>query len=62
MHYLPGPGLWIWTVYAFGAGLVLGALFQWTGDVVAPVVAHTVLNGMNLSWLGRRHRAAGRDA
>ena len=56
VHYLPGPGLWIWMLYAFGAGLVLGALFHWTGDVVAPVTAHAVLNGLNLSWLGRQNR------
>ena len=56
VHYLPGPGLWIWMLYALGAGGVLGGLFHWTGDVVAPVTAHTVLNGLNLSWLGRRNR------
>ena len=56
VHFLPGPGLWIWMLYAFGAGLLLSALFQWTGDVVAPVTAHAVLNGVNLSWLGRRNR------
>lgn len=58
VHYLPGPGLWIWTLYAAGAGLVLGGLFHWTGDLLAPVLAHTVLNGVNLSWLGRQNRAA----
>ena len=56
VHYLPNPGLWIWMLYALGAGLVLGGLFQCTGDVVAPVTAHAVLNGVNLGWLGRRNR------
>lgn len=58
VHYLPGPGLWIWTLYALAAGLILGGLFQWTGDALAPVTAHAVLNGINLSWLGRRNRQA----
>jgi membrane protease YdiL (CAAX protease family) len=57
VHYLPGPGLWIWTLYAALAGLALGGLFHWTGDVLAPALAHTVLNGVNLSWLGRQNRA-----
>ncbi len=62
VHYLPGPGLWIWSLYALAAGLVLGGLFEWTGDALAPVVAHAVLNGVNLNWLARENRArAGRS-
>lgn len=54
VHYLPGPGNWVWSVASAGAGLVLGGLFLWTGDLVAPVLAHVVINGLNLGWLGRR--------
>ena len=54
VHFLPGPGLWIWTVYSFAGGLALGGLFAWTGDVVAPVTAHVVLNGLQLQWTATR--------
>ena len=57
VHYLRGRDLWIWAVYATISGLGLGALFAWSGDVLAPAVAHTVLNGVQLSRLGRRNRA-----
>ncbi len=61
-HFLPGPGLRLWSVYALGGGLALGALFEWTGDLLAPLLAHLVVNGLNLGWLGRHDAAAEQHA
>jgi hypothetical protein len=37
-----------WTVSSFGAGLLFGAIFLWTGDLTGPVVAHFLVNFLNL--------------
>jgi len=37
-----------WTVASFGAGLLFGAVFIWTGDLTGPVVAHFLVNFLNL--------------
>ena len=37
-RYLP------WTVSSFGAGVMFGAIFMWTGDLTGPVVAHFLIN------------------
>ena len=39
VHFVPRRELLPWTGFAMVAGLVLGVLFEWTGSVVAPVVA-----------------------
>ena len=44
--------LLLWPVLAFGAGLVLGGLYEATGAALAPMVAHFVINAVNLAWLG----------
>ena len=53
-HYAPGRGLWPWTLFSIGAGLVLGALYAHTGNLVAPAVAHFGINAVNLPLLARR--------
>lgn len=52
-HLVPRRELWLWSVFAGGAGLVLGALYAGTGNLVAPIVAHVVVNGVNLNRLVR---------
>lgn len=37
-----------WTVSSFAAGLMFGAIFMWTGDLTGPVVAHFLVNFLNL--------------
>jgi membrane protease YdiL (CAAX protease family) len=37
-----------WTVSSFGAGLLFGGIFMWTGDLTGPVVAHFTVNFLNL--------------
>jgi membrane protease YdiL (CAAX protease family) len=41
-RYLP------WTASSFVAGLLFGAIFMWTGDLTGPVVAHFLVNFLNL--------------
>lgn len=45
-----GPGLRFlpWTAWAFGMGVALGALFQWSGDLGGPIAAHFSVNYLNL--------------
>jgi len=52
-HFAPRRDLLPWTAFALLAGLVLGALFEATGNLVAPVVAHALVNGVNLRILSR---------
>jgi membrane protease YdiL (CAAX protease family) len=37
-----------WTFSSFAAGLAFGAIFTWTGDLTGPVLAHFVVNFLNL--------------
>jgi membrane protease YdiL (CAAX protease family) len=53
VHFAPRRELWLWSVFAFAGGLGLGALFQATGNLVAPIVAHATLNAVNLRLLVR---------
>lgn len=57
-HLVPARPLVLWSFFACGAGLLLGALFELTGNLVAPVVAHVAVNALNLRWLVRLHTPA----
>jgi len=50
-HQLPGASRWVWAIWAFLVGLALGALFELSGSLLGPVVAHAVVNGCNLTFL-----------
>ena len=52
-HFAPRRELWPWTLFALAAGFGLGALFEWRGNLVAPVVAHALVNAVNLWLLSR---------
>jgi membrane protease YdiL (CAAX protease family) len=51
LHTGPGPAFRLWTLFAAVAGMVLAALMIWRGNLLAPVVAHGLLNGINLARL-----------
>ena len=51
VHTGPGPAYRTWTLFAAVAGAVLGGLMAWRGNLLAPVVAHAVVNGVNLPRL-----------
>jgi membrane protease YdiL (CAAX protease family) len=52
-HFAPRRDLLPWTAFSLAAGLALGGLFEATGNLVAPVVAHAVVNAINLRLLSR---------
>jgi hypothetical protein len=52
-HLAPRRDLWSWAPASALAGLALGALFEATGNLLAPVLAHVAVNALNLRWLGR---------
>lgn len=53
VHYVPGPSRWVWVGWAALLGLVLGLVFQATGSLAGPLVAHAAINGVNLRYLKR---------
>jgi membrane protease YdiL (CAAX protease family) len=52
-HLVPTKTLAPWAGFAALAGLLLGVLFDVTGNLLAPAIAHTLVNGVNLHWLSR---------
>jgi membrane protease YdiL (CAAX protease family) len=55
LHFVPRREFLPWTGFAVVVGLLLGAAFDYTGNLVAPVVAHVLINGVNLPLLIRRY-------
>ena len=61
-HLVPRRELLPWTGFAALAGVLLGALFDFTGNLLAPAAAHVLINGVNLSWLSRASALRAPDA
>jgi membrane protease YdiL (CAAX protease family) len=51
VHQMRGPSRWVWVGWAAGVGVALGAVFALTGSLVGPLVAHAVINAVNLTFL-----------
>lgn len=51
LHVGPTRRFIPWTVMALGAGLLFGGLFAHTGNVLASVLAHVLVNYLNLRYL-----------
>jgi uncharacterized protein len=49
VHFL--PRMWPWTLWALVMGFVFGVLHALTGELLAPVVAHVVINYENLHFI-----------
>lgn len=58
LHGGPGSAFRMWTVFAFVAGLVFAGLVLWSGHLLPAVLAHFLVNAVNLGRLGRRAREA----
>jgi len=58
-HFVPRRGLWPWALFAIATGILLGLLFEWTGNLIAPVTAHASINAVNLWLLASRSRVSG---
>jgi len=54
-HFAPKRELVPWTIFSIGAGFLLGALFDATGNLLAPVVAHVLINAVNLRLIATRY-------
>lgn len=52
-HFVPRRELAPWCGFSFAAGLLLGGLFELTGNLIAPITAHVVINAVNLRLLVR---------
>ncbi|MDY0002206.1 MAG: CPBP family intramembrane glutamic endopeptidase [Polyangia bacterium] len=53
VHFPTRRGLLPWPLLAFGMGLAFGLIFEWGGDLGGPIVAHFVINFLNLRHIGR---------
>ncbi|MDI1448077.1 CPBP family intramembrane glutamic endopeptidase [Polyangium sp. 6x1] len=51
LHQMRGPSRWVWTAWAMAVGLILGAIFAATGSLVGPLIAHAIVNAVNLGYL-----------
>lgn len=51
LHQVRGPARWVWICWATIVGLILGAIFAATGSLVGPLIAHAVVNAVNLGYL-----------
>jgi len=60
LHQMRGPSRWVWTGWAMAVGLSLGAIFALTGSLVGPLLAHAIVNAVNLGYL-RDHDPDGSD-
>ncbi len=58
LHAGPGKGFRIWSLFALAGGLALGALVALRGPLGGAIVAHFLVNGVNLVRLVRLARRA----
>jgi len=55
LHIGPDRRISAWTIWTMGAGVVLGLLYENTGSILAPILAHFTVNawsllGMRVAW------------
>lgn len=53
LHIAPDKRLWPWPILAVAMGFAFGGLFEYTGDVLAPTLAHFTINYFGLMALAR---------
>ena len=53
LHIGPDKKFLVWTAQAAAMGFALGGLFWVTGDLIAPMTAHFVINYQNLHFINR---------
>ncbi|MDH3743894.1 MAG: CPBP family intramembrane metalloprotease [Acidobacteriota bacterium] len=58
LHAGPGKEFRLWTLFAAVAGLVLGGLVLWSGNLLAAMVTHFLVNAVGLVRTGQRAREA----
>lgn len=60
LHQVRGPSRWVWITWATAVGLMLGTIFAATGFLLGPLLAHAVVNAVNLGYL-RDHNPDAND-
>lgn len=56
LHTGPGRVYRLWSLFAFVAGVVFGLLTVWSGNLLAAVAAHTLVNAVNLRRVAEEGR------
>ena len=57
LHIGPDRRYLVWTLFSIGAGFLFGFLYEWTGGLLAPMVAHVLHNAATLLlWMRSRTR------
>jgi membrane protease YdiL (CAAX protease family) len=51
VHVGPVKRFWVWTLWATLMGFVFAALYATTGELLAPVVAHVLINYENMHFI-----------
>ena len=51
IHFPFDRRLLAWTAFAIGMGFCLGAIYDFTGGLMAPIGVHFLVNAVNLMWL-----------
>lgn len=51
LHVGPSRRFWIWTVWATVTGALLGGIYEATGRLEGAVLAHVLINGVNLRFV-----------
>lgn len=56
VHFVPHKVYRPWTLFALAAGFMFGALYEWSGSLLAPIVAHVSVNAINLAIIVRAQK------
>jgi uncharacterized protein len=48
---LSGSSRWVWVTWATVVGLAFGIIYALSGSLLGPMLAHAVINGLNLAYL-----------
>ena len=59
---LSGPSRWVWVAWASVVGLALGIIFALSGSLLGAVLAHALINAINLAYLRSHDTAPPRPA
>jgi membrane protease YdiL (CAAX protease family) len=50
-HQVRGSSRWVWVGWAALVGLMLGGIYAWVGSLTGPLLAHALINSVNLAYL-----------
>ena len=56
LHIGPSKTYLPWTAMAVAMGFALGAMYLWTGSLIAPILCHFLINTINLRRISLRAR------